>query len=143
MTLEDLESQLADLKRINRDLDGRSKEVDSLIQQESIKLDVETNSLLVMLSEVLSERDTHEGIGSLNPNYIEFVMPLIDSSGKSLLSCVQTGTAKNFIFQCTNGIQDIVNIDQAFTHELQNFRENILPQMEFLIRKLYMMKLNA
>ncbi|CAG8800772.1 3568_t:CDS:2, partial [Cetraspora pellucida] len=29
ITLEDLESQLADLKRINRNLDGRSKEVDS------------------------------------------------------------------------------------------------------------------
>ncbi|CAG8675639.1 30273_t:CDS:10, partial [Gigaspora margarita] len=100
MTLEDLESQLADLKRINRDLDERNKNVDSLIQQESIKLDVETNALSIALSEVLFERDTHE----------------------------KNGKAKNFIFQYTNDIQDIVKIDQTFTHELQKFRESLFPQ---------------
>ncbi|CAG8512132.1 19969_t:CDS:10, partial [Gigaspora rosea] len=100
MTLEDLESQLADLKRINRDLDERNKNVDSLIQQESIKLDVETNALSIALSEVLSERDIHE----------------------------RSGKAKNFIFQYTNDIQDIVKVDQTFTHELQKFHESLFPQ---------------
>ncbi|CAG8433989.1 492_t:CDS:10 [Scutellospora calospora] len=100
LTLEDLESQLTDLKRINRDLDERNKNVDLLIQQESIKLDVETIALSCALSEVLSERDTHE----------------------------ESGNTKNFIFQCTNDIQDIVKIDQAFSYELERFCESLFPQ---------------
>ncbi|CAG8438813.1 8337_t:CDS:10 [Funneliformis caledonium] len=106
--LENIEGQLADLKRISRDLDEKNEEIDKQIEQDSVKLDIGTAAMMTTISELLSERKLSEG------------------KGKQQM---------NLIYQCANEITEIMNIDQSFTHELQQlcemfFSNDIMKKLE-------------
>ncbi|RHZ82863.1 hypothetical protein Glove_103g239 [Diversispora epigaea] len=98
LVLEELKNQLVDLKKISHDLDDKNKEVDKLIEDDSIKLDMNTKDLFDIISEVLSERTTITREENNN---------------------------NNFMSQCTNEIQEIIEIDQTFTLELQKLCEKL------------------
>ncbi|GBB99436.1 hypothetical protein RclHR1_03520016 [Rhizophagus clarus] len=94
LTLGSLEKKLVDLKRISRNLDEKNKEVDKSIEQDSIKFDVDTAEVVKTVAQVLSDREFSEG-----------------------------KQQKNFIYQCTDEILEIMNTDQLFTSELQKLCE--------------------
>ncbi|CAI2188347.1 4944_t:CDS:10 [Funneliformis geosporum] len=106
--LENIEGKLTDLKRISRDLDEKNEEIDKQIEQDSVKFDIHTAAMMTTISELLSERQLSEG------------------KGKQQM---------NLIYQCTNEISEIMNIDQSFTHELQQlcemlFSNDIMKKLE-------------
>ncbi|PKC12053.1 hypothetical protein RhiirA5_465232 [Rhizophagus irregularis] len=96
LTLKSIEEKYAELKRVSRDLDEKNKEVDKNIEQDSVKYDVDTAAVVKTVAQVLSERKFSEGKGKQQ---------------------------KNFIYQCTDEIDEIMNSDQSFTSELQQLCE--------------------
>ncbi|RIA88293.1 hypothetical protein C1645_775256 [Glomus cerebriforme] len=102
-TLESIEGKYTDLKRISRDLDEKNKEVDKNIKQDSVKLDIDTAAMLKTIAQVLSERKFPDGKGKQR---------------------------KNFIYQCTDEIAEIINTDQSLTCELQQLCEIIFSNDE-------------
>ncbi|CAG8692876.1 10288_t:CDS:10, partial [Acaulospora morrowiae] len=103
LTSEELENQLSDLKKINHELDDKNKDIDKLIEDDSVKLDANTVAMTNTISNVISERVMKEKDGKLS---------------------------KNFLSQCTSEICEIIKTDQDFTRELQKLCDKLFPRIE-------------